>query len=221
METAASNETTTTATTSNGVGGPSSSSSSSSPSFVKDPLYLQYPVGSTWDFTLSTEEKVIGATVYCTDEVSETVMIQKALTHTTLATEVRIVQASHIVLATKCGDGDVAEATTGSSSNNNNRAAGLGGGESSSSADVMSSFLSQPLPKIQKKALEERERRAVRLAEESFRHINQKVRVIVFYMFFPLGYGTCSSKHPLVCYYDHSFSLIYMIMSIFVTRITL
>jgi hypothetical protein len=172
METAASNETTTTTTTSNGVGGPSSSS------FVKEPLYLQYPVGSTWDFTLSTEERVVGATVYCTDEVSETVMIQKALTHTTLATEVRIVQASHIVLATKCcaggGDGG-AEATTGSSGNS--RAAGLGGGESS--ADV-SSFLSQPLPKIQKKVLEERERRAVRLAEESFRHINQKVRVMSF-----------------------------------------
>jgi hypothetical protein len=39
--------------------------------------------------------------------------------------------------------------------------------------------LSQPLPKIQKKALEEKERRAIRLAEESFKHINQKVRVFV------------------------------------------
>jgi hypothetical protein len=164
MEAAASNE----ATTSNGVAGPSTATSSSSSSLnvinnnnsiVKEPLFLQYPVGSTWDFTLSTDERILGATVYCTDEVSDTVMIQKALTHTTLATEVRIVQSSHIVQATRQA------ADTGESS--------------SSSADTSSSFLNQPLPKIQKKALEERERRAVRLAEESFRHINQKVCVCV------------------------------------------
>jgi hypothetical protein len=152
-------------TMSNGVAGPSNSTTTSSTSFVnnfndnnsnKEPLFLQYPVGSTWDFTLSTDERIVGATVYCTDEVSDTVMIQKALAHTTLATEVRIVQSSHIVQATK----------------QQPRADSTG----ESSAD-MSSFLNQPLPKIQKKALEERERRAVRLAEESFRHINQKVRV--------------------------------------------
>lgn len=158
MEAATSNET----KTSNGVGSPSMTSSSS----VKEPLlYLQYPVGSTWDFTLSTDERIAGATVYCTDEVSDTVMIQKALAHTTLATEVRILQSSHIVQATKAAE------TTGSSS----RAVG---GESSVEA---SSFLFQPLPKIQKKALEERERRAIRLAEDSFRHINQKVRHFFFF----------------------------------------
>lgn len=35
--------------------------------------------------------------------------------------------------------------------------------------------LTMPLPNVSRKALEERERRALRLAEESFSHINQKV----------------------------------------------
>ena len=35
--------------------------------------------------------------------------------------------------------------------------------------------LKLPLPNVSRKALEERERRAVRLAEESFSHVNQKV----------------------------------------------
>ena len=35
--------------------------------------------------------------------------------------------------------------------------------------------LKLPLPNVSKKALEEREKRAIRLAEESFGHINQKV----------------------------------------------
>ena len=122
----------------------------------KRPLYMQYPTGSCWDFTLSSEEQISG-TVYCTDEFSETVVIQKPLVHTTLATEVRILSANAIVEATKAKP---SEADGGSQ-------------------DHQASFLFQPLPKIQKKALEERERRALRLAEESFRHINQKVRCVL------------------------------------------
>ena len=38
--------------------------------------------------------------------------------------------------------------------------------------------LKLPLPNVAKKVLEERERRAIRLAEESFSHINQRVRFI-------------------------------------------
>ena len=156
MEGASSSETPAAA---NGVGPSSSSSSSGGPSNTggKQPLYLQYPVGSTWDFTLkSGDDNVIaGATVYCTDEVSDTVMVQKALTHTTLATEVRILQSSHILKAIRSATKDDGESST-----------------------LEAAILSQPLPKIQKKALEDRERRAIRLAEDSFRHINQKVSAL-------------------------------------------
>lgn len=89
-------------------------------------------------------------TVYCTDEVSNTVFIQKNLTHTTLATELRVLHAAQIARSKSVAppEGD--------------------DGESSALGS---------LPKVQKKALEEREKRAIRMAEESFRHINEKVRL--------------------------------------------
>ena len=108
-------------------------------------MYLQYPVGSSWTLSLATGDSVAG-TVYCTDEVSDTVFLQKNLTHTTLATELFVVHAKQIVSRAKSEE------------------------EESSSSSLGT------LPKVQKKALEEREKRAIRMAEESFRHINEKVR---------------------------------------------
>jgi hypothetical protein len=109
-------------------------------------LEQRFPVHTTWEMTLTSKETVTGR-IYCTDEASQTVVLQSALTHTTLATEMRIIHASAIVKAVpqkkKEEDGVVP--------------------------------LSAQLPKVQKKALEERERRAIRMAEESLRHINQKV----------------------------------------------
>ena len=90
-------------------------------------------------------------TVYCTDEVSDTVFLQKNLTHTTLATELRVLHVSQITRS---------------------KSLPAEGGDDGSSS-------SAPLPKVQKKALEEREKRAIRMAEESFRHINEKVRSII------------------------------------------
>lgn len=109
----------------------------------------QYPVNTLWELTLPNEEVVSGR-VYCTDEVSQTIVLQKSLVHTTLASEIRIVQASSIVSAKPQPETTSSEGDTGIP-------------------------LSRPLPKIQKKTLEDRERKALRLAEESFRHINQKV----------------------------------------------
>ena len=109
-------------------------------------LYLQYPVHSVWEMTLTSGETVKG-TVYCTDEVAATVFLQKNLTHTTLATELFVVHVSQITKATKVAEEDESSTTLGA------------------------------LPKVQKKALDEREKRAIRMAEESFRHINDKVRL--------------------------------------------
>mmetsp|Transcript_5420 Transcript_5420/g.11069 ORF Transcript_5420/g.11069 Transcript_5420/m.11069 type:complete len:201 (-) Transcript_5420:35-637(-) len=111
----------------------------------QQPLYLQYPANSSWEISLSSGETVTG-TVYCTDEVSDTVFLQKNLTHTTLATELRVLHVSEITRS---------------------KSVPAGGDDGSSSSVV-------PLPKVQKKALEEREKRAIRMAEESFRHINEK-----------------------------------------------
>ena len=114
-------------------------------------LCARYPANTSWEISLSTGETVTG-TVYCTDEVSNTVFLQKHLTHTTLATELRVVHASQISRSKHLVD-------------------------NKESGDESSSLLGD-LPKVQKKALEEREKRAIRMAEDSFRHINEKVRAI-------------------------------------------
>lgn len=109
-------------------------------------LEAQYPVNTSWEFVLQSQENVEGS-IYCTDEISQTVVLQTTLSHTVLATEIRVIHATHIVRATQ-------QKTTDANDSNP---------------------LSAPLPKIQKKVLEEREKKSLKMAEESLRHINEKV----------------------------------------------
>lgn len=113
-------------------------------------LSVRYPVNSAWEFTLPNDEVVEG-TVYCTDEISQTVVLQKPLVHTTLTFEVRMVQVASIKK----------EKLVSSST------------ENTSNTGEDDAPLSKPLPVVQKKVLEERERKAIKLAEERFRQINQ------------------------------------------------
>jgi len=114
-------------------------------------LAQRFPVNSLQELTLNNGETVSGR-VYCTDEVTGSIVLQKALVHTTLASEIRIVAVDSVT-----------------------KSSVLTEEESEASGTVAPTPLTQPLPKVQKKALEERERRAIRLAEEQLRHINQKV----------------------------------------------
>lgn len=106
-------------------------------------LASQYPVNAVLELTLADDVKVQGC-VYCTDEISKTVVLKKALTHTTLASEVFMVNANAIQ-ATKVIQQEASEEEK------------------------------IPLANINRKALEQQEKRAVRLAEEALKHINQKV----------------------------------------------
>jgi len=133
-------------------GGSSGNSNKSVSGTGKALLSVRYPVNSTWEFTLPNDEVAAG-TVYCTDEVSQTVVLQKSLAHTTLTFEVHMVQVASIQKEKL-----VSSSTENSSSNN-----------------VEGAPLSKPLPVVQKKVLEERERKASKLAEERYRHINQNV----------------------------------------------
>ncbi|KAL7558043.1 hypothetical protein ACA910_009233 [Epithemia clementina (nom. ined.)] len=118
-----------------------------------EPIYSRYPVLSSWEFVLSNTKDPVSGMVYCTDEASQTIiLIPSALSaqqqsSLTLTTEVRILNANCIVKSTKLGDPNP--------------------------SDVES--MSFPVTPIHKKALEDRERRAIRQAEEVFRHINAKV----------------------------------------------
>lgn len=119
------------------------------------PLYLRFPHNSQFELTITpNDEKIIG-TIYCTDEISQTVVITKPLHHTTLSVELRVIQVSCI--------------TNEKIIETNNKAKGTENGNNDSDNAIQF----KPLPTLQKKVLEDRERKAVRMAEESFRHINQ------------------------------------------------
>lgn len=163
-----------TTTTSSNKNSVAVTSASAGPSSVAS----RFPVNSLWELTLTSVEgsvatggETVAGRVYCTDEISQMVVLQRGLVHTTLAMEIRMVNVAHIVSARPLNDED--SPTTDSSS--------VGGGSTNAATTATAQLtppvapLSQPLPRIQKKTLEDRERRALRLAEESFKHINQKV----------------------------------------------
>jgi hypothetical protein len=102
---------------------------------------------------------IIRGVIYCTDEFSNSIVVKRALVHTTTSCEITIINADS-VMESKAIDitSDEAKELVG----------GVTGIDE----------LKLPLPNVSKKALEEREKRAIRLAEESFGHINQKVCLI-------------------------------------------
>jgi hypothetical protein len=128
-----------------------------------DPLHEQYPVNSVVELTLSNGETVRGL-VYCTDEVSSMVVLKKSLVHTTLSSEMRLVNAACIE-SKKVVHAVAPDKPTATNTRN--------------SEGEVAEELAMPLPNIHKKVLEEREKRALKLAEERFRHINEKVRAML------------------------------------------
>lgn len=111
-------------------------------------LSEKYPVNSVVSLTLTSNEVVKG-TVYTTDEFSQSIVLRIPLVHTTLSCEVRIINANGV---SKC---ELIEDAPADGSEN-------------------AESLAVPLPAVSMKMLEEKERRAIRLAEESFGHINEK-----------------------------------------------
>lgn len=118
------------------------------------PLFLQYKVNSIVELTLAPNSEVVRGLVYCTDDVSNSIVLKKSLVHTTLASEIRIINAASVTSKKVIMEEAPATAQEGETAEE----------------------LALPLPNVSKKALEEREKRAIRLAEESFSHINEKVR---------------------------------------------
>ena len=130
------------------------------------PLSATYPVNTLMELKLSPFGNAVRGLVYCTDEFSNSIVLKKALPHTTVSSEVFIVNASSVISHKaieydKSGGGD----DGGMTEDDARKLAGV---------DDLDE-LKIPLPNVGRKMLEERERRAIRLAEESFRHINQKV----------------------------------------------
>lgn len=128
-------------------------------------LAAAYPVNTLMELTLAPSGATVRGIVYCTDEFSNTVVLKKSLKHTTLSSEITVVHAASVTgkrAVTDAGDGGSKRKTEDEESLARELA----------DAEGLKNFA---LPNnVTKKALEEREKRAMRLAEESFSHINQR-----------------------------------------------
>lgn len=124
------------------------------------PLYEAYPVNSILELTLSPDKEVVKGLVYCTDEISRTIVLKRSSVHTTLASEIQVVNADTVLEK---------KDLTAANNSKRNGAEKSGKGENNIDDD-----LALPLPNVSKKTVEERERRAIKLAEEGLRHINPK-----------------------------------------------
>jgi len=110
------------------------------------------------ELTLSPTDETIQGLVYCTDEISNSIVLKKSLNYTTLASEIRVINAA-CVKSKKVIAAEAPKSRT------------TGGDENGEVQEI-----AMPLPNVTKKSIDEREKRAIMLAEESFKHINQKVR---------------------------------------------
>jgi hypothetical protein len=115
------------------------------------PLADQFPVHSAWELTLSPTGIVKGR-VYTTDQESHCIVLVESSSSN--SNKMHMIHAKQVVQAKKQPQP-----------------------HSSSSSSSKSNVAELPaLPtRVSKKALEEREKKAMRLAEESLRHINDKV----------------------------------------------
>ena len=108
-------------------------------------MHSKYPISSQWEFKLKNGDVVKGE-VYCTDPVSEVVVIQDTLK------DIRMISVASISESKQLSE---------------------------ASADAQAKLALTPGSNVvhAKKALEEREKRAVRIAQDSLKHLNPKVRV--------------------------------------------
>lgn len=155
------------------------------------PLCTTYPVNSIMELTLAPNREVVRGLIYTTDEISNSIVLKRSLKHTTLASEIRICNAASVIGRTIIRmNGATSSPINAQNSNTPSEEGGnkridkalheksaKSNGDSNDN-DVYSTDLDvtiSPLPVVSKKALDEREKRAMRLADESFAQINQKV----------------------------------------------
>ena len=135
-----------------------STTSSSSP---QQPLYIKYPISSQWEFKLNNGETVQGE-IYCTDQVADLIILQDSTNN-----DIRMISVTSIIIG-----GETQQITE-----NNN-------GSDIEEDDAIEKVATATTKKVDivhsKKVLDEREKRAIRLAQESLKHLNPKVRTTIY-----------------------------------------
>lgn len=122
-----------------------------------------YPANSILELTLEPNGEVVSGLVYCTDEGSNLVVLKRSQRHTSLTSDVQIVNVTSI--REKRVVRHVAPSTKPMSTTEQN--------SDGVALDVAEEH-AVPLPNVSKREVAEREKRTVKIAEASFHHINQK-----------------------------------------------
>ncbi len=140
---------------------------------MKRSLNEEYPVNSVMEITLKQptdeEPQTVTGLIYCTDDISNTIVLKKSVQNTTLTSDIYVLNANAI----KEKKIVVKEAPK-----ENNNSEGEGGGSSTAANNDTNDGiveLAMPLLNVSREQIEKREKRAIMLAEESFKHINEKV----------------------------------------------
>jgi len=122
------------------------------------PLYVRYPVLSVWEFVLNPNQTQVQGTVYCVNVPSQTIWLLPVgvatatdTPHLNDTTELRLIHVKAIAQSKLL--------------------------QPAPTSPESSKRLQLPTEPVSLKALQDRERRALRQAEESFLHMNDKVRI--------------------------------------------
>ena len=136
---------------------------------MKRSLNEEYPVNSVMEITITPSNEKLTGLIYCTDDISNTIVLKKSVNYTTLASDIYVLNANSVSEKKIV----VKEAPT---ENNKNNSDGAAADDDTSSGIVE---LAMPLLNVSRETIEKRERRAIMLAEDSFKHLNQKVGVVM------------------------------------------
>jgi hypothetical protein len=158
--------------------------SSSTGNHKRTSLNDDYPVNSVMEITIGPSNEKFTGLVYCTDDMSNTIVLRKSVNYTTLSSDIWVLNANS-VLEKKIV---VKEAPSESSKGNDEKVE-----------------LAMPLQNVSKDLIEKREKRAIMLAEDSFKHINQKVSHVYLHVHVIVYYLLCSRSSSFLL---RDFSLI-------------
>ena len=136
-----------------------STTSSSSP---QQPLYIKYPISSQWEFKLNNGETVQGE-IYCTDQVADLIILQDSTNN-----DIRMISVTSIIT------GETQQITE------NNNGSDIEEDDAIEKAATVTATTKKVDIVHSKKVLDEREKRAIRLAQESLKHLNPKVRTTIY-----------------------------------------
>jgi len=117
-----------------------------------------FPVNSVMEITIAPANETLKGLVYCTDDISNTIVLKKSVNYTTLSSDIWVLNANSVV------DKKIIVKEAPMSSDN------------SDGADADDVELAMPLLNVSRDSIEKREKRAIMLAQDSLKHINQKVR---------------------------------------------